>query len=345
MFKSTKGGWLTALIFPFILTAYAQTEQTLREQANFPVGVAVRPSRLAQPEYAAVVAREFSSLTAENAMKPKYTWLSEDRYDFGPGDSIVAFARAHDMQVHGHTLVWHFMPPQWLEDSLPTYDSARLENMLREYIYTVAGHYRGRVASWDVVNEVISDSVGLRQSEYYRILGPDYPARLFQYARQADPDALLFYNDYSMVSDPKKFQTTLAMIDGFLTRGIPIDGVGLQMHIELDTPLENLQTAVNEIVKRGLKVHLSEIDIKANPKGETNRLTEALAEAQREKLREIVRICNAIPKENQFAITFWGLRDNESWLNTFTDYPQWPLLFDEQYAKKPMYEGFLEGLK
>lgn len=332
-----------ALLVPSLVSA--QPTPSLRAQASFPVGVAVRPSRLAQPEYAQVVAREFSSLTAENAMKPKYTWLSEDRYDFAPGDSVVAFARRHNMQVHGHTLVWHFMPPQWLEDALPAYDSLQLERMLREYINTVAGHYRGQVASWDVVNEVLSDSSGMRQSVYYQTLGPDYPARLFQYARAADPEALLFYNDYDLVANPKKLQATLAMIDDFQTRGIPIDGVGLQMHIDLNTSLDNLQTAVNEIVRRGLKIHLSEIDIKANPKGETDRLTPELAQAQHEKLREIVSIYNALPDKNKFAITFWGLRDSESWLNTFTDYPQWPLLFDEKYQRKPMYEGFVEGLE
>ena len=306
----------------------------------------MRPQWLAQPDYAALVAREFSSLTAENAMKPKYTWLAEDRYDFAPGDSIVAFAQQHQMQVHGHTLVWHFMPPRWLEDALPTYDSAQLEDMLREYIYTVVGHYRGRVASWDVVNEVINQAGdGMRESVYYQTLGEDYPARLFQYARAADPDVLLFYNDYDLVKNPTKLQKTLAMIDDFQARGIPIDGIGLQMHIDLNVSLDNLQHAVKEIARRGLKVHLSEVDVKANPKGQTDHLTKELAQAQRAKLREIVRIYNALPAEHKFAITFWGLRDNESWLNSFTDYPQWPLLFDEAYAKKPMYEGFIEGLE
>lgn len=326
--------------------AFAQPAPTLRQAAPFAVGVAVRPTQLAQPEFAAVVAREFSQLTAENAMKPKYTWRSEHQYDFAPGDSIVAFAGQHNMRVHGHTLVWHFMPPRWLETALPTYDSAHLENMLRTYIYTVAGHYRGRVASWDVVNEVINQAGdGMRTSVYYQTLGEDYPARLFQYARAADPDALLFYNDYDLVANPEKLRTTLAMVDDFQARGIPIDGVGLQMHIDLSLPLDQLQTALDELVKRGLRVHLSEVDIKANPRGEADRLTPELADAQRQMLREIVRIYNALPEENKYAITFWGLRDSDSWLNTFTDYTQWPLLFDEDYEKKAMYEGFLEGLK
>ncbi|MGB3780985.1 MAG: endo-1,4-beta-xylanase [Tunicatimonas sp.] len=326
--------------------AYAQPTPTLRTQATFPVGVAVRPTQLAQPEFGSVVAHEFSQLTAENAMKPKYTWLSEHHFDFAPGDSIVAFAEQHRMRVHGHTLVWHFMPPRWLEEALPTYDSARLENMLRTYIYTVAGHYRGRVGGWDVVNEVINQAGdGLRESVYFQTLGEDYPARLFQYARAADPDALLFYNDYDLVAKPEKLRTVLAMVDDFQARSIPIDGVGLQMHIELSLPIEQLQTALDELVQRGLRVHLSEVDIKANPKGETDRLTPELAEAQRALMREIVRIYDALPEENKYAITFWGLRDNDSWLNTFTPYRQWPLLFGENYEKKPMYEGFLEGLE
>ncbi len=337
---------LTLIGFGATVLSYAQPTPTLRIQATFPVGVAVRPSQLAKPDFSTVVAGEFSSLTAENAMKPKYTWMSEHQYDFAPGDSVVAFAAQHDMQVHGHTLVWHFMPPRWLETALPTYDSARLEKMLRTYIYTVAGHYRGRVASWDVVNEVINQAGdGMRESVYYQTLGEDYPARLFQYARAADPDVLLFYNDYDLVAKPEKLRTTLAMIDDFQARGIPIDGVGLQMHIDLSLPLAQLQTALDELVKRGLRVHLSEVDIKANPKGETDRLTPELADAQRKMMQEIVRMYNALPKENQFAITFWGLRDSDSWLNTFTDYAQWPLLFGANYEKKPMYEGFLEGLE
>ena len=339
-------GWLLFTVLLLNSLTYAQPSPTLRTQANFPVGVAVRPTQLAQSEFGSVVAREFSQLTAENAMKPRYTWLSEHHYDFAPGDSIVAFAQQHRMRVHGHTLVWHFMPPRWLEEALPTYDSARLENMLRTYIYTVAGHYRGRVSSWDVVNEVINQAGdGMRESVYYQTLGSDYPARLFEYARSADPDVLLFYNDYDLVAKPEKLRTVLAMVDDFQARGIPIDGVGLQMHVDLSLPIEQLQTALDELVKRGLRVHLSEVDIKANPTGEADRLTPELAEAQRKLMREIVRIYRALPEENQYAITFWGLRDSDSWLNTFTDYTQWPLLFGENYEKKPMYEGFLEGLK
>lgn len=332
----------------FFLTSLvmAQKGVGLRNQAGFKIGVAVTPDKLTRVEYAAVVAREFSSLTAENAMKPKYTWVGENEYNFEPGEQILSFANEHNMQVHGHTLVWHFMPARWMEETFPDYDSATLESALKQYIYTVAGHYRGRVVSWDVVNEVFSEGGStMRNSIYYKKLGDDYPARLFQYAREADPGALLFYNDYSLASNPVKLKKTLDMIDDFQQRGIPIDGVGLQMHIDLNLDLGNLQRAVDQIVSRGLKIHLSEVDIKANPEGKEDRFSPALAEAQRAMMRKIVAIYDSIPDENKFAITMWGLRDSDSWLNYFTDHQQWPLLFDQSYQPKPMYKGFTEGLQ
>ncbi len=321
-------------------------ETTLREQAPFPVGVAVSPQRITQPEYAKVVGQEFSSLTAENVMKPQYIWAGERDYDFSKGDSLIAFAEAHSQQVHGHTLVWHNMQPKWLRESAENYDSAALENLLRDYIQAVVKHYRGKVVSWDVVNEAVaSDGNGMRKSVYQQKLGDDFVARCHRYARQADPDALLFYNDYSVASNPGKLKTILAMVDDFQARGIPLDGIGMQMHIGVDLSMDNFQNALDEISRRGLKIHLSEVDIKTNPDGKLSDLTPKLAEAQRQTMAEIVRRYNQLPEESKFAITFWGLRDNESWLTNHTGFPQWPLLFDQNFQKKPMYQGFLDGLE
>jgi len=321
-------------------------ETTLREQAPFSVGVAVSPKRIAQTEYAIIAGREFSSLTAENVMKPQYIWAGEGSYDFRKADSLVAFAEAHQQQLHGHTLVWHLMQPDWLEQSIETYDSANLENLLRDYIQAVVKHYRGKVVSWDVVNEAVaSDGNGMRNSIYQQKLGNDYVARCHQYARQADPNVLLFYNDYGVASNPKKLRTILEMVDDFQARQIPIDGIGMQMHIGLDLSLDNYQQALHEIARRGLKIHLSEVDIRANPSGTLSSLSPEKAKEQRELMSEIVRIYNQLPEENKFGITFWGLRDNESWLTNHTGYPQWPLLFDQNFQKKPMYQGFLDGLE
>ncbi|MEQ9440907.1 MAG: endo-1,4-beta-xylanase [Cyclobacteriaceae bacterium] len=321
-------------------------EPTLRTQADFPVGVAVIPHRLANPEYAEVVAREFSSLTAENMMKPQYIWTGERTYDFSRGDSIITFAQAHSMQVHGHTLAWHNMQPAWLKQSIESYDSATLENLLREYIQTVVKHYRGKVVSWDVVNEAIDpEGNGMRKSVYQQKLGDDYVARCHQYAREADPKVLLFYNDYDVAAKPEKLKTILAMVDDFQTRNIPIDGIGMQMHVGLNLSMENFRHALEEITARGLKVHLSEVDIQVNTHGKASEFTDSLALAQKEKMEEIVREYNRLPDENKFAITFWGLRDNDSWLSNHTGFRQWPLLFDRDLQKKPMYQGFLDGLE
>ena len=336
---------LGLLLIVIIGNGLDSPEPHLREATDFSVGVAINPKRLVQADYAQVVGQEFSSITAENVMKPQYIWVAEREYGFSLGDSIVTFANAHNQQVHGHTLAWHLMQPEWLENSIASYDSATLENLLRDYIQAVVKHYQGKVVSWDVVNEAISsDGKGWRNSVYHQKLGDNYVARFHQYAREADPDVLLFYNDYDVVAKPEKLATILAMVDNFQSRNIPIDGIGMQMHIGLDFSLDKFQYALDEIVKRGLKVHLSEVDIRTNPDGELSSLTAEAAQKQRELMTEIVRRYNQLPQENKFAVTFWGLRDNESWLTKHTGHPQWPLLFSENLDKKPMYQGFLEGL-
>ncbi|MGB3586044.1 MAG: endo-1,4-beta-xylanase [Tunicatimonas sp.] len=337
---------LGLLLVMIISNGLDSPEPRLRSMANFPVGVAVSPQRLAQTDYAQIAGSEFSSITAENVMKPQYSWAAEREYDFSAGDSVVAFAENHNQQVHGHTLVWHMMQPKWLRESIDSYDSATLENLLRDYIHSVVKHYRGKVVSWDVVNEAIAaEGDGMRNSVYRQKLGDDYVARCHQYAREADPDVLLFYNDYSVATNPEKLKTILTMVDDFQARGIPIDGVGMQMHIGLDLSLDNFQYALDEIVKRNLKIHLSEVDIRTNPEGTAGMLTEEAAQQQQELMAEIVRLYQQIPEQNKFAITFWGLRDNESWLTQNTGNPQWPLLFDDNFSKKPMYQGFLDGLE
>ncbi len=337
---------LGLLLVMIISNGLDSPEPRLRSVANFPVGVAVSPQRLAQTDYAQTVGSEFSSLTAENVMKPQYIWAAEREYDFSAGDSVVAFAENHSQQIHGHTLVWHMMKPTWLRNTIESYDSATLENLLRDYIQSVVKHYQGKVISWDVVNEAIaSEGNGMRNSFYHQKLGDDYVARCHQYAREADPDALLFYNDYDVVANPEKLKTILAMVDDFQARNIPIDGIGLQMHIGLDFSLDQFQHALEEVSSRNLKVHLSEVDIRANPDGKSDGLTEEAAQKQRELMADIVRIYSQLPEKNKFAITFWGLRDSDSWLTQHTGHSQWPLPFDENYGKKPMYQGFLEGLE
>ena len=317
----------------------------LKTVAPYPVGVALQARHLTSVPHTGVVVRVFSSITAEYEMKMEPLFTGPGTYAWSAADALVSYAEAQGLQVHGHTLVWHQTAPPWLENFAG--DDAAFEDIVREYITTVVQRYRGRIVSWDVVNEAFEDGTGaLRNSVFRRRMGPDYLARLFHYARDADPDVLLFYNDYGTIWDPQKRAAMLAMVDDFQARGIPLDGVGLQVHITYNwPPLTDIVNTMDELVRRGLKIHLSELDVRVNPDGDITTLTPARSQAQKARVKALVSAFNALPSENRFAITLWGLRDPESWLIDFWGRPDWPLLFDADYRPKPAYEGFLEALQ
>ncbi len=316
----------------------------LRSVAPFPVGVALQSNRLSSAPHSQVVRTVFNSVTAEYEMKMRHMTDPSGNYVWGPTDALVDFAKEYDMQVHGHTLVWHQSTPSWLENFSGT--DAEFEDAVEDYITNVVGRYKDDVVSWDVINEAFEDGSGaFRNSVYRRRMGPDYIARLFQYARNADPDVLLFYNDYGTIWDAAKRDTMFSMIDDLQTRGIPIDGVGLQMHITYNTPpLNNIVAVMDAIVQRGLLIHISEMDVRVNPQGDLSELTTVRSELQKQRVKDIVTAFMDLPEANQFAITWWGLRDPESWLIDFWGNPEWGLLFDAEYRPKPAYEGFLEAL-
>ena len=263
--------------------------------------------------------------------------------DFNTVNRIVDFAEAMNARVHGHALVWHTATPGWIENYNGT--DQQFEGIIRNYITDVVDEYGTRVASWDVVNEAFEDVTGnLRNTVFRQKLGDDYVAKCFQWAREADPDVLLFYNDYGTIYDTAKFNAMLAMIDDFQSRGIPIDGVGFQMHISYNFPSEaQIRNAVNQIVQRGLLVHFSELDIRVNPEAVATDLTPQLLERQKAKTLEVVDIYAGIPENLQFGITAWGVRDSETWLRDFwNNQNEWPLFYDDNYQPKPAYFGFLE---
>ena len=317
----------------------------LKTVASYPVGVALQSRRLTSTPHRGIVERVFSSITAEYEMKMEPLSTGPGTYAWGGADALVNYAEAQGIQVHGHTLVWHQTTPSWLENFCG--DDAAFEEAVRDYLTTVMQRYQGKVVSWDVVNEAFEDGTGaLRNSVFRRRMGPDFLARLFQYAREADPDVLLFYNDYGTIWDTQKRAAMLAMIDDFQARGIPLDGVGLQVHITYNwPPLSNIIDTMDELVRRGLKIHLSELDVRANPDGDLTTLTASRSQAQKARVKALVSAFQALPPENRFAITLWGLRDPESWLIDFWGNPEWPLLFDANYRPKPAYDGFLEALQ
>ena len=319
----------------------------LKVVATFPVGTVMSLSTFSNAPALATVKKEFSSVTCENAMKIAATQPSATTYTFTEADSITNYCIRNGIRLHGHNLVWHQSLPSWLTAFQG--DSAAFENILKTRIKTMLTHFKGRVKSWDVVNEAFSDDGTLRAfttgtntntSLWAQKLGKDYVARCFQYAHEADPDAKLFYNDYGQEYSSAKTSAILAMVADFKKRGIPIDGIGLQFHTNIQRSDANLTNAITQMASTGLLIHISELDISMNGSQTYTQPTSAMLDLQKSKMNTIAAFYKTIPVAQQFGITFWGISDANSWIKN-----DWPLLFDATFAKKPAYYGFWDGLK
>lgn len=307
--------------------------------APYPIGVAVNPSLLGFQNYGDIVATQFNSITAENIFKPGYLHPQPDQFSFGAADDLVDYAEENDQRVHGHVLVWHSQIPQWMEDYQGT--EAQWDSMMKVHIQTIVTHFKGRVESWDVVNEAFLDGGNFRsESPFYEALGPDYIKKAFQYAHEADPDALLFYNDYNMIQSPTKRNAVINFFEDLRAEGVPVHGIGLQTHIDRNTSDANIIDAINDVANADFMVHMSEIDVNLNPNQNPN--YEPSAEDFRDQAliyEEIVKAYRAIPEEFQFGLTVWGVADHNSWRSE-----GFPLLYDEDYEEKPAFLYFKRAL-
>jgi endo-1,4-beta-xylanase len=297
------------------------------------VGAAVFSSALAsEAVYAGAAARHFDYLSAEWEMKWDPIEKTRGVLDFSGGDAIVRFAEANGMQMKGHALIWHQAVPTWVEPL----SAPELRIAFENHIRAVAAHYRGRVRAWDVVNEAIDDgSFGLRSTIFSRGLGADYIAEAFKLARQADPEAELVYNDYSAEGMGGKSDAVYALVKGLKQRGVPIGGVGLQMHISatgFPSPAE-IAANMRRLGALGLKVNISEMDVRIS--GLPGDVA-AREQRQREVYHDVVAVCVAEPACE--AMTFWGFTDAHTWVDAAFG-PDDPLLFDERYYAKPAFLG------
>jgi endo-1,4-beta-xylanase len=293
----------------------------------------VQSSLLAtEPQYAAAAARHFNYLTAEWEMKMDPIQRVQGQYDFAGADAIVAFAEANAMEVKGHALVWHGATPAWVGGLTP----ANARRVVEEYIRTVVGRYRGRVAAWDVVNEAVADDgSGLRDTVFLQKLGPDYIAEAFRIARAADATAHLIYNDYGGEGLGAKSDRIYELVKDLRARRVPIDGVGLQMHIEAGGYPQPADLAANvrRLADLGLIVNISEMDVRIRG---VSGSTAARLDAQRRTYHDIVAVCVAAPRCH--AVSFWGFTDRYSWIDSFFGTDD-PLLFDDAYLAKPAFFG------
>jgi endo-1,4-beta-xylanase len=322
-------------------------ELSLRD-AEVQIGLAVAEWGLDEPGYAEVAAAEFNAVTAENEMKWSRTEPAPGEFDFAAADRIVEFAEENDMAVRGHTLVWHSQLPGWVEE-LTDEDDVRAA--MTRHIEEVVAHFReaypGRVAAWDVVNEALDADGGYRNSVFFRALGDGFIAEAFELAHRADPDAKLYYNDFGIEGLGSKSDATVDLVEKLVDSGVPIHGVGFQMHTQAtdsSPTLADFRANLARYARLGIEVNISEMDVSV--------CRVAGSAAQRHRVQQV--------RYNQLAmacltsgvcnsITIWGLADGSSWLNWQSpcDDPELtpsPLLFDDDYQRKPAWAGLMDAL-
>ena len=346
-----------SLIIVLACTTYCNAQEATKGlkdyyKSYFPIGVAVSPYSLKSDE-AALIKTNFNSLTPENVMKMEVIHPKENVYNWRFADTIVAFAKRNNMKVRGHTLIWHNQTPDWIFKDAKTGKQVTKEVLLqriKDHITQVVNHFKGSVYAWDVVNEAISDNPKefYRNSKYLEICGEEFIFNAFQWAHEADPNAVLFYNDYNEIS-PTKRAKIITLLRKLKAAGIPINAVGLQSHWAVDQPSkEQLKATLDDFSKLGLKIQITELDMSVYPKEHQARERKAedsetsfSAEREEKQIDQYKMCFKLFRKYKDFitGVTFWNVSDRNSWLDNFPvkDRKDYPLLFDKNLAPKKVY--------
>lgn len=335
---------------------------------EFLVGGAIGTRQIMTDDHPAleVARRQFNTITPENLLKWSEVHPEPERYDWEAADRLVEFGEANGMFIVGHTLVWHSQTPRWVfqgDDGEPLNREQLLERM-REHIHAVVGRYKGRIGGWDVVNEAVLDDGSPRETPWRRIIGEDYIEKAFQFAHEADPDAELYYNDFSMFH-PGKRRAVAQLVRRLKDAGVRIDGVGVQAHWGLDFPtLEEADQTISDYAALGVNVMITELDINVLPRPDRRQDAEVGRRFERREAADPYR--DGLPDEVQqrladrygeifrlfrrhsdhlSRVTLWGVDDGQSWHNN------WPirgrtahsLLFDRQYQPKPAFHSVVKA--
>lgn len=359
-----------AVVSALIATAKVNAlDKALREtglkdvfKGDFLIGTAIGGHQIeaSNPEYLKLVSREFNAITMENHMKWLLVHPQENEWEWSAADKFVSFGQAHNMHIVGHVLVWHSQVPNWVfENSKGRRIRAKeLKLRMEDHISTLVGRYKGRIHTWDVVNEAVDEDKGWRKSPWYRILGSKFMDHAFHAAHAADGNAHLIYNDYNM-HDPHKRKFVVNAVERLKKRGVPIHGIGMQGHVGLEFPdITEFEKSIEAYAAAGMRVHITEMDMDVLPiawdhigaeistefaysaeldpyaKGLPKEVEKRLSDRYVEFFKLFLKHRDKIDR-----ITFWGTSDIESWKNDFpvkgrTNYP---LLFDRQYRPKDCY--------
>lgn len=326
---------------------------------KFCIGTALNSSQIWERNKPAieVIKTHFNSIVAENCMKSGPIQPREGEFNFEEADKFVEFGEQNNMFIIGHTLIWHSQTPEWFFIDKDGNDVSRevLIERMKKHISTVVGRYKGRVQGWDVLNEAVLDNGKLRDSKFLQIIGKDYIRLAFEFAHEADPDAELYYNDYSMFI-PDKREGVISMIKELKSQNIRVDGIGMQGHLDVDHPsLELYEKAIIRYSELGVNVMITELDISPLPSPWGNAGAEVSLNYEYQK--KMNPYPNGLPDDiakklqNRYTdlfglflkhhdkisrVTLWGVGDGDSWRNNWpiegrTDYP---LLFDREYKAK-----------
>lgn len=340
--------------------AKPKTLRSVYEDA-FYIGTALNRFQIEETDsvMASIVGREFSSITAENIMKSMLIHPQKDTFNFEMADKFVALGEKYDMFIHGHTLIWHSQLSPWfrsIEDSLEF--AAATESHVKD----IASKYKGKIDSWDVVNEALNEDGTLRNSIFLEKMGEEYLASAFKWTAEVDPNADLYYNDYNM-TNPEKRQGAIRMVKNILDQGIKVDGIGMQGHWHLNSPsLEEIEQSILDYSALGVKVAITELDVSVLPNPwdlegaeisqnfennegmnpYTNGLPDSVQVQLANRYKDIFNLFLK-HKDKISRVTFWGVSDGQSWLNGFpirgrTNYP---LLFDRELQPKAAYDSII----
>ncbi len=321
----------------------------------FDIGVAVNMRNVSNPEQIALIKKNFNSITAENDMKPQSTHPEKDKWNWENADKIANFCRENGLKLRGHTLMWHSQIGEWMyrDKKGNLLSKEEFYKNMKEHIFAVVNRYKDVVYCWDVVNEAISDggrqfarpgqqvyNGPYRNSAMFQIAGDDFIKQAFRYAHEADPKALLFYNDYN-AANPDKRDRIYNMVKMMKEEGVPIHGIGMQGHYNIYGPsMEDVDAAITKYAELVDNIHFTELDIRANEEMggqlqfsregvQVSPTVRTMHEDQYVQLFKVLRKHKDVIK----SVTFWNLGDRDSWVGV----RNYPLLFDENYKMKNAY--------
>ena len=355
----------------FLATSgFAQTTLKAAFKNDFLIGAALNEAEFTgqNTNAVALVKAQFDTISPENALKWEAVHPKPDQYNFGPADQYVEFGQKNGMFVIGHNLVWHSQTPKWVfqdEKGNPV-DRDTLLARMSNHISTVVGRYKGKIGGWDVVNEALNEDGTLRDSPWKKIIGEDYLLKAYQFAHEADPQAELYYNDYSLENAPKR-NGAIVLIKKLQAQGVHIAGVGLQGHYKMDWPSPvQVDETIAAFSPLGVKVMITELDLNLLPaatqsqaaevsmnfalRAELNPYTNGLPAAVQQQLAQRYADLFAVFVKHHDVVsrvTFWGVTDGDSWLNNWPvkGRTAYPLLFDRNCQPKPAFNAVIQTSK